>query len=522
MQTTERSGRDAPEQVPAEPRTTDMQSRRALMRAALGSAAALAAMARTTRAGGGRTTAAASFPDRDVSLPDGGDVLLLVNRVTQGFRAAEYETALAMGYDAYLDSQLAWQLIDDASFEAGIAASFPTLAMTPQDIVNTYGMIADNVAIQELKAATVLRSVGSPRQLRERMAEFWSDHFNVDHLDGNVRILKTADDRDVIRPNVVGRFPTLLGASARSGAMLHYLDNYTNVDGGVQENYSRELMELHTLGVDGPYDEDDVVEVAKCLTGWGYRSPASGAFGDFQFRNSQHTPGPKTVLGLRSPISGGINDGVFVLDLLANHASTAEFVSRKLIRWLLTDAPSDSLVNAISTTFLQTGGDIKKMVRAILSRANLREAAPRFKRPLTFAYSLVRALDLTITGTQQFGAELSLLGQLPFGWPAPNGYPDSIFAWGSNVLPRWDFASRALAGQVPGLSVDPAHVQGLLAAAAKPTIAEAIDYVLTGGAMDAEDVAEVQAYVDSFPTPNWLVLREAIALAASSPSYQFH
>ena len=212
-----------------------------------------------------------------------------------------------------------------------------------------------------------------------------------------------------------------------------------------------------------------------------------------------------------------------MLDVLATHPSTAEHVSRKLIHWLLTESPPQSLVDAVVNTYMTTGGSIKDMIRTILDPASLGLvdgfAPPRFRRPFHLFTSLMRAFGLDFTSFNRVRQVLSSMGQVPFAWPAPNGYPDSIGAWGSNLLPRWAMAADVFDNQVNGITVSPqAVVQRLNATGVQP-LAQQINLALTGGALDREDVNRVQAFVDSHPGVNWQVLREAIALCAASPSF---
>ena len=233
-------------------------------------------------------------------------IQFLLNRITMGFSLEEHALAQGMGYEGYLEYQLDHLAIDDSALELRLQ-SLPTLTMTSKQLFDTFVAGGGNQAVPvlELEQAATLRAIHSKRQLFERMVEFWSDHFNVDHVDGQVRVLKTADDRDVIRQHALGTFPALLRASAHSGAMLVYLDNYTNVASAPQENYSRELMELHTLSVSGPYTETDVKEVARCLTGWTIWRQNFPNYGDFRFRLQDHDQGAKTVLGVFIPPAGG-------------------------------------------------------------------------------------------------------------------------------------------------------------------------------------------------------------------------
>jgi len=452
-------------------------------------------------------------------------LLALVHRATQGFTVEEWAEARALGYEGYLEKQLAFELIDDSALAPRLA-SFSSLNMSAFDLAVNFGTDEKlSVPVFELKQAAFLRAIYSKRQLFERMVELWTDHFNVQHQDGPVIFFKTVDDREVIRANALGSFPVMLAASMRSGAMLHYLDNYANVAGTAQENYARELLELHTVGVDGGYTEADVKAVARCLTGWTYHA-GGYSYGEFRFDGGAHDEGPKTVLGTPIPPGGGMADGNVVWGLLVDHPGTAHFLARKLASWLLVHEPPPSVVRRVARAYLETGGDVRAMVRAALSRPSMVEAAPwdhpKLRRPFHFATSLARAVGVDVSFALIVTYDLFALGQAPFEWPAPNGYPDTVGAWGSSLLPRWRHASALLDNAFLGATVNEASLLQRMGDPPPSEYAEAIDQLLTGGTLAPRDKQAVQGFVSSFRAPNGQVLREAIALAASSPSYQLY
>ena len=233
--------------------------------------------------------------------------------------------------------------------------------------------------LQQLISNRIVRGVYSERQLQEVMTDFWFNHFNVFWDKGADRWLTTDFEMNTIRPNALGKFKDLLLATAQSPAMLFYLDNHlstapsavvqraiqnnANRKPGINENYARELMELHTLGVDGGYTQKDVTEVARALTGWTIDRPRMTA--NFIFRPAMHDRGEKTVLGQRIPANGGIQDGQRVIDILVQHPSTARFISTKLVRRFVSDNPPQSLVDKVAATYTKTGGDIREMLRTI-------------------------------------------------------------------------------------------------------------------------------------------------------------
>lgn len=493
-----------------------MWSRRSVIGAGISGAVAVGLAGRAkalpqsaTHLGGGRRPA----------TPSGvGDLFKLVTHTSQGFNQALYDEAIARGYSGYLEWQLAPAAIADTALDAQLA-TLPTLTMTAKQIYDTYiqpGM--GGTPVSELKRATILRSALSKRQLHEHMVEFWTDHLNIDHGDGEEDSLKTVDDRDVIRAHALDTVPNLIRASAHSGAMLYYLDNYTNKNTGVNENYSRELMELHTLSP-GNYTETDVREFAKVLTGWTIWRQADATYGTFRYRPEWHDNAVHTVLGHSFGPNGGQAEGEAMLDILTAHPACAQFISWKMCRWLLEYDPPAQLVSAVASTYLATGGDIKSMIRAILHPNNLAAAQPKLKRPFTFLTSLLRATNATITSTTTtLVNELVKVGQVPFAWGPPDGYPDSSDYWGSAVLPRWNFASRLLDGNLSGVTVD---VTTLFNGVVQSQAARRCDQLLTGGHLAPEDITEVHNFVMSFGSLTTQVKREALALAASSPSYQY-
>jgi len=450
----------------------------------------------------------------------------LVDRCTFGFTPEEFALARALGPDGYVEHHLAKDSIDDSFVETKLLG-VPSIGWTPQQAADH---AATNHPVQELKHAALLRAVYSKRQLFERLVEFFTDHFSIYIKDGSVRLLKPTDEREVIRKYAFGRFGDMLKASMRSAAMLMYLDNDENSKFGPNENYARELMELHTLGVDGGYSEDDVKEAARCLTGFGFLPLGSGSFGTFQFQMSKHDTGAKTVLGTYFAPNQGVNEGEHLADLLLAHPNTPRFVTRKLARFLLRYEPSDTTVDRAVNVWQQTGGEIKAVVRELLSTKTLFSeqpwAKPKLKRPVHFAASLLRALGadipmpVSLMTAGPLTQEMRILGQEPYDWPTPNGYPDTAAAWGSALYSRWSFASRLLGGAMAGAVVDPTIVMTRLAATGASTAGTAIDLLLTGGRMTDSERRQIDLYASSIAAPQWSEIAEWVALGASGPTFQ--
>ena len=293
------------------------------------------------------------------------------------------------------------------------------------------------------------------------MVDFWTNHLNIYFNKNADAYLKPTDDREVIRPHALGKFRDLLGASAHSPAMMMYLDNKDNVKGKPNENYARELMELHTIGVEGGYTQQDVQEVARAFTGWGLvpgntkKSAAEqpeGA-GTFRYAAKRHDSDAKTILGASFPAGGGAKDGERVLDILATHPSAAMFISLKLARRFVSDTPPDSVVAKGAAAFKKSDGDIKATLGAILHSDEFKQSfGQKIKRPFEFVASTLRATNAESDCGKPVLQFMRQMGQPLFLWAAPNGYPDVQGAWlgASTLLARWNFgaalASNALKG----------------------------------------------------------------------------
>jgi len=355
------------------------------------------------------------------------------------------------------------------------------------------------------------------------MVDFWTNHFNVFAGKGADRWLLIANDRDTIRPHTLGKFYDLLLADAQSPAMLFYLDNVQSVSPnaqlpparpgavrpgqlrnggltmtnnpqdqrpqqqqqrrGINENYARELMELHTLGVDGGYTQKDVQEVARCFTGWTIIAPrgagaaaqailnpraaemARNNAGSFIFRPGVHDNGEKLVLGHKIPAGGGMKDGLMVLDILAHHPATAKFVATKLVRRFVSDEPPPALVARVAETYMKTDGDIREMLHTIFFSPEFNSPQAyraKVKRPFELAVSAVRTLGGETNGGPQFHQWIARMGQPLYGFQTPNGYSDTAENWVNTgaLLERMNFALALVSNRIPGTRVDLARLLG--------------------------------------------------------------
>ncbi|MGE0479191.1 MAG: DUF1800 domain-containing protein [Phycisphaerae bacterium] len=439
----------------------------------------------------------------------------LVNRLGYGTTGADLALAESLGWEGYLEYQLDYEAIDDSALDARLAP-YTTLGMTPQELV---ALQRGQVIAEQIEAA-VIRSLYSRRQLYERMVEFWTDHFNIDINLGEEWWLKPVDDREVIRTYALGNFGDLLRASAHSPAMLYYLDNHVSVVGNPNENYGRELLELHTMGVTGGYTQHDVEEVARCFTGWGLFFRNQGAnTGRFRFTAAQHDNGAKVVLGVNIPAGGGINDGETVLNLLINHPSTGRFVSQKMCNWLWGPGAPDWVVDAVSDTYFATGGEIKDMIRTIFAlRRDVPLGPTKYKRPYHHFIATLRGLNANLTNLRAIRTQLAAAGHVPFSWGPPDGYPDTLEYWVGGILPRWNFGFSLVNNQLSGATVDPtAFFAGLTTA---DQMVARINQVLFGGQMSAVEQEEIRAFLAVSPG-SLQRKRDALALATSAPGFQW-
>jgi uncharacterized protein (DUF1800 family) len=343
----------------------------------------------------------------------------------------------------------------------------------------------EQVVVNELMQAKLLRAIYSERQLNEVMTDFWINHFNVFINKGADRYLTTSYERDAIRPHVLGKFEDLLVATAKSPAMMFYLDNWLSVGpnseialgithrgygspgrprtkkaSGLNENYGRELMELHTLSVNGGYSQKDVTEVARVFTGWTLEAPKKG--GDFRFEPRMHEPGDKIVLGHRIK-QNGENEGLEVLHLLAQSPRTAHFVSQKLAMRFVSDDPPPALVDRMTETFLKKDGDIREVLRTMFKSPEFWSPVAyraKVKTPLEFVVSAVRVSGAEVDDTRMLVGTLNNMGMMLYGMQPPTGYSMKADSWvnSSALLGRMNFALGLANGKVRGITVDPSNL----------------------------------------------------------------
>jgi len=349
------------------------------------------------------------------------------------------------------------------------------------------------VPLEELSQQKILRAAFSDRQLEEVMTDFWFNHFNVFAGKGATAVYLVEYEREAIRPHVFGKFRDLLRATATSPAMLFYLDNWQSAGPnararqsrrGLNENYGRELLELHTLGVDGGYSQHDVVDVARCFTGWTIQAPRQG--GGFRFERRLHDDGEKVVLGHRIKAGGEQSDGEQVLDILAAHPSTARFIATKLVRRFVSDAPPNALVDRAAERFRDTHGDIREVLRTILTSPEF--FAPdayraKVKTPFEFLVSTLRATASEVSSAESLVQAVRQLGMPLYMCQPPTGYSDVADAWVNSgaLLNRMNVALSLTEGKMqgvePSVGIDVARTALVhdLSATTAATIAKASD-----------------------------------------------
>ena len=457
-------------------------------------------------------TAVERRTDDDAMLTDRQIAHHVLSRLAFGPRPGQVDDLIEVGWKNWVKKQLDPQSLDDEQIGAAQHDRWPSLAMSMTDIFTTYSPpypvgreptpqeeeLRSNLKYKlkgELVESVLHRAIHSNRQFQEVIVEFWRNHFNI--FQDKVVFLANHYEVNVLRRHAFGKFGDMLMASARHPAMLIYLDNVVSqkpltpveqrlvarYEGrkrqpasvmararhrGLNENYARELMELHTLGVDNYYTQFDVIEVARVLTGWsaGWSQGAEGKgeYG-FMFRPHVHDERKKIVLGSRVP-GHGAEEGERLIRSLAKHRGTAKFISWKLCRFLVSDEPSERLVKRVTQVFRRSGGDLPKVYEAIifskdfLSRDNYRS---KFKSPFELVVSAMRMVDAKIENSNAILHVLRLMGQPIYGCVDPPGYGDQAEAWldPGVMIYRWDFALNLAGGRIGGVSTPQSFIDSI-------------------------------------------------------------
>jgi len=482
-----------------------------------------------------------------------------LNRLAFGPRPGDVDKVVAQGVDAWIDQQLHPERIDDAVLESRLR-SFDTLQMSNAELMqkfyepiqqarrekkNDQGAV-DQETIRQLQQASrrvvgdlvgqrILRAAGSSRQLNEVMVDFWFNHFNVFAGKGIDRFLLTGYERDTIRPHIWGRFEDLLMATAKSPAMLFYLDNARSVadpqhrdprvqrmiemrrpemanKGGLNENYAREIMELHTLGVDGGYTQKDVTELARVFTGW----TIDRRTGQFVFRPALHDAGAKTVLGVHFPAGGGIEEGEKMIHILAHSPATAHHIALQLCQRLVADDPPRALVDRVAKKFIDSDGDLRLTVKAVIDSPefwNANDYRTKIKSPFEYVISAVRAVNATIDNPLPIARALQQIGEPLYGAQPPTGYSDQGEVWINTgaLMNRLNFALALAANRLPGVQSD---------VAALGSSVDELAVALTGGDLTRQTRDTIKARVPNDDSGENARVPVIAGLILGSPEFQ--
>jgi uncharacterized protein (DUF1800 family) len=409
-------------------------------------------------------------------------IIHLLNRLSLGIRPSEIEQVQKIGVDKYIQQQLNPDTIAQSPILTDKLAKLETINLSPVELFQQYNpnrqldgqqpvQAVKKIQQQQVRQVTnqaiearLWRSIYSERQLQEVMVDFWYNHFNVYADKGIDRLWVGAYEQQAIRPHALGKFRDLLGATARHPAMLFYLDNWQNSIPkqnkkgkvqGLNENYARELMELHTLGVDGGYKQDDVIALAQILTGWGFKQPGQKVADgySFQFNRDRHDFSNKIFLN-QNIIGSGIGEGEQALDVLSKHPSTARQISFKLAQYFVNDNPPKSLIDRLSKRFTTTDGDIKLVLDTLFHSPefwNSKYYGSKFKTPYQYAISSIRSTGIDINNVKPLNDFLKQLGMPIYGCPTPNGYKNTQEAWlnPDSMTRRINYATNLAKGKLP-------------------------------------------------------------------------
>lgn len=440
----------------------------------------------------------------------------VLSRLSFGPRVLEVGAVSSIGWKNWVDEQFHPEAMSDYLADKIVAERCPSLTLTMTEFQRFANKEEETDKLKrQLVDSIILRAAYSRRQFQEVMISFWRDHFNV-YFD-KVPLLATHYEINALRPNVFGKFEELLLATAKHPAMLVYLDNHVSRGGRLNENYARELMELHTLGADNGYTQDDVIALARTLTGWtcGPGSGASGSEYGFTFRPDMHDTGEATVVGLHLDGTGGVTDGELVIRHLANHPNTARFISTKLCRYLVHDDPPESLVASVAETFLASKGDLREVYRAIVFSPDFMDARyyrTKFKTPFEFVVGVLRTTGAQIESTEHVSKALSGMGQAVYECVEPTGYYDQAESWldPGVMVYRWNFAIELVLGKVDGIKVGDEFTEQVLKAEQATRTKKIMEIVLPG----VTDSATKRLILQTGD------IREMVALALGSPAYQ--
>jgi uncharacterized protein (DUF1800 family) len=460
----------------------------------------------------------------------------VLNRAGFGPRPGDLARTVHMGPQAWLEEQLADKM-DESPLLTWRVNSLD-IQQTVQDEPDLLDSMPDDQLLRETQQAALLRAVYSTHQLREVMADFWTNHFNIYALKNDGRTLLPVNVETALRPHIMGKFRDLLTASAHSPAMLAYLDNNKNRKGVPNENYARELLELHTLGVHSGYSQHDIQEVARCFTGWTIQSglpanaislkpPFTRAYDGYRFDASGHDESLKYVpfLHLTLTPNGKNHDAAAILHSLAAHPATARFLATKLCRRFLGATPP-AIVESAARAYLAADTSIPALIRPILLDGVLSERTPVFRQPLTYCAAALRALDADTDGGPGLQAHLSAMGQPLYEWPMPDGFPVRAAAWTGSLLPRWNFALALTANDIGGTQISSEGLLGRALHESDDAVAAMIVEATLGTPKDepSRDRVEVAKYLATARAScpdRATCIAGAVSLALSAPAFQW-
>ena len=489
----------------------------------------------------------------------------VLNRLGFGPRPGDIEQVRSIGVDRYIEAQLSPKNISLPQNMVTRLDSLKTLHLSPPQLFTEYGppsyggQPGDQKAVQlgrqrarvivdQAIEGRLLRAIESPRQLEEVMVNFWFNHFNVFSQKGLDHLWIGSYEAEAIRPHVLGRFRDLLGATAKHPAMLFYLDNWLNTAPnslgargqfkGLNENYARELMELHTLGVDGGYTQADVITLANVLTGWSFRRPGQAGqqnvagrrpataeadnatlANGFFFDANRHDFSAKVFLG-RTIRASGVSEGEEALDILAQHPSTARHISYKLAQYFVADDPPKSLVDRLFKQFTNTQGDVRAVLHTLFQSPEFWDdqyVGKKFKTPFEYVISAVRATGIPVANIQPIRGVIAQLGMPTYGCLTPDGYKNVRDAWlnPNAMTQRLSFATALGAGRMRLAEQPPAAMDQMTPVAEKPMgnqppPVRPVDYAILVNALGNKISHETRATADDSAPP----LRAALILGS--------
>ena len=491
-----------------------------------------------------------------------------LNRLAYGPRPGEVPRVAAEGVMRWIDRQLSVDGIDDhglaererqfqvLEYDRGDLAAMYTAAqrerrerklaaapdtMADKDAASPIAQRGRRLA-GEFADLAVVRAALSERQLYEIMVDFWTNHFNVYFAKGADRFLTPDYIEHTIRPRAMGKFADLLIATAKSPAMLFYLDNWESVapgtsppfprsarrrggqgvrpmPKGINENYARELLELHTLGVDGGYTQQDVIDVARIFTGWSIERPQQG--GDFEFHDWAHDRGDKQVLGVRFEGGHNMDEGIRLLKLLASDPATMHHVSRKLCQRFVSDDPPDGCVDDAVAAWKRSSGDMRDVLRAIFHGPDFWAAEnvrAKVKTPLEFVVSAARAVDAQPDTSPRLAQVVARLGEPLYLHVAPDGYPERETAWVNSgaLLDRMNAAVALAAGKLQGVTV---ALDSIVSAGGAEELIGVVNEKILGGTMSENTKQVLRRELAGISDP-MQARALAVGLAIGGPEFQ--